>query len=337
MYLKSHEAPAHFICINLVYSDVLVVGVSGGGVSTLQRHNSESNISEDSGAYDDSDIDSLDIKCKCPCGIRNFHHCVQPPPECLTLCDANSYPELNLKEGANRRRINKAQLYMERSVLAEETRKLKEDKFVDFKMELHERLQDVPGVVSRLQILLNIESSDYDSLFRQAAKDADFINYEPLEKIVKHCARGNGAAEKLLKDYQDAFHVFAQRRVFSFSEGSLETRTPIQVGKVILQIKIEEDFRRFLLDRIQQFKTFVKKILNLDDQAQLFVRSVREGCVELTFDMLEKDADKAFSNGLTLQQKREFAAHKISMLECNEKVHYCCCSLFDDQVCNSIV
>lgn len=296
-------------------------------------------MSEDSGNYTDSEIALLNIKCKCPCGNRNFRHCVLQ--ECLKLHKANVFPELDLREGADERQKTKAQHYMEHSVLAEETRKLK-TMFQKFGMALRRTLKDVPDIKESLQFLVQllpeaiVESSDYNKLFRQATKDADFINYEPLKTMVEECACGNQAAEKLLKEYQDAFCVYAQHRIFSFPEGSLETRPPIEVGKVILKIKIEEDFRNFKIGRIEHFKMIAREILTLDVNAQLLVRTVREGCVEITFDMFEKDADKAFSNGLTTQQKRELASHKISMLECNAKVYYCCCSLTVDQVINCL-
>ena len=292
-------------------------------------------MSEDSGTFNGSE--NLEIKCRCPCGSREFQHCVQPPPECLKRRDDSLFPELDLTKGADKRQIRKAQCYMEKSVLVECTREIKQ-KFLKFRMALNRTLKEVPDIENSLRLLVQPqtgEAADYDGLFLQATKDADFFNFEPLQMIVEECACGNQPAVKLLKDYEEVFRVFAQHRIFSFPEGSLETRPPIQVGKVFLKIKIEEDFRKFLFGRTRHFKAVVKEILNLDGNAQLLMRTVREGCVEITSDMLEKDADKAFAKGLTVQQKRELAKHRISMLECNGKVHYCCCSLFEDQVCYS--
>ena len=322
----------------------------------LQRHGSVSNISEDSGVYDDSDVDSLDIKCSCPCGSHNFRHCVQPPPECQKLRADNLFPELDLNEGANRRHVKIAQHYMTKRVLAEHVQEIKQ-KFHEFVIKLSRTLEEVTDIEKSLTNHLElqsgetVESSNYVQLFNQAKQGADFINYEPLEMIVKYCGRGNEAAEKLVEDYQEAFRVFAQHRVYSFTEWCYPH---VREEHAVLKIKIALNFGEFCFKDIERFRIAVKTSLGLDDRTQLRLVSVTCGCVLITFlipkriackklssdkqdgsgDDNDSEDDKEDGNtgGLTLQQKRELASHKISMLQCDGIVHYCCCSLFDDEV-----
>ena len=308
----------------------------------MKRSDSDSNISVDSGALSnssdmDSDLDTINIPCKCPCGRIDFKHCMQPPPDCLD----KGFAEMDLSTGEDSK---KAQDYMEHQLSAE--LKVLKNEFVRFGVAVRAFVQSIPNKEKVLEDILKlygqkVESSDFYGLFAQIIKDTDFINFEPLKNTLKACTSECAAAglarsdlqqdaEMASEKYDEAFQKFAQHRVFKMSH-HLQEISATKTSHKELKIKIEEEFKKFPLHRIFHFKNIVQQILKLADNVPLQVTSVKEGCVEITFQLIGEAGNIPFQ--LSIEQKRELASQRISMLECAGDVEYCCCELFKDEVC----
>ncbi len=184
-------------------------------------------------------------------------------------------------------------------------------------------------------------SSDFEVIYKQAKSGADFLNFEPLTCILKACTtacRGHTKtslhkeAEAAALEYEQKFQRFAEYRVRTLAGDNIpEIFTTLGDHKE-LKLKIEEDFLRFPLSRIFYFKRIVRRVLKIPKEVLLRVASVQEGCVEVTFQL-----GSLLNLELTVDQKKILASHKISMLTYDGKVEYCCCHLFNDEVCGMCV
>ena len=282
----------------------------------------------------DSELDNLSISCKCPCGRTDFKHCMQPPTDCLD----KGFAELDLSVGEDSK---KAQTYMEHE-LAAELNIIKNQEFVRFGMAVYNFAESINKKESVLKRILKLHGQktdmmDFEAMYDKATEDVDFINFESLNVILEACCSACAgstksvlqlAAEVASEKYQETFSKFAQHRVFALSTRLEKITSNSSKGHQELKIKIEEEFQKFPIERIFHFKKILRAILKLQDHVLLRVTSVREGCVEITFQVIGSTCN----SNLSLDQKRALASHKISLLEYAGEVAYCCCKLFEDQV-----
>ena len=92
-------------------------------------------------------------------------------------------------------------------------------------------------------------------------------------------------------------------------------------GKYLeITIKIDENFSSFSIKQIFEYKGILKETLKLPDHVHLQVTSVKEGCVELTFQLIGLPEDTPFQ--LSLNQKKSLACNKIILLEYAGKVEF---------------
>ncbi len=265
-----------------------------------------SDLSLDSGA-DDSSISSLRVICRCPCGRTDFTHVLKSPPDCLVNrhSDEQSFPELDLKASKDNKKARK-QLKFE---LVEKTRSIKEE-FITLGMAVYNYAISIPRAdkIMKRTILINeqvVESSDFDELYEKFTEGADFINYDILLSRL-YCLKSSDAgtqnelrrsAEEAAERYKASFKEYAQQRVIL---------APIILqchGHTRLTIKVEEEFQNFKINGLLHFRKAVKKVLELPPHVDLRLTSVREGCVEICFEMIDSLADKPFH--LTFDQKQE--------------------------------
>ena len=216
-----------------------------------------------------------------------------------------------------------------------------------FGMAVYSFAQSVPNIECILKRMLKfrcqkVDMLHFDGLFDRVTEGTDFINYEILNVITEACnsvcigstntelQMKKDNAEAASEKYQEVFLKFAQHRVFSIC-GQLQEMSSASKGSAKeLKIKVEEDSRTFSLERIFHFKIAVKRILQFPEHVYLRVVLVKEGCVELTFQLIGTAQDVPLQ--LSLDQKRELASHRVSLLEYAGKVEYCCCELFEDEV-----
>ena len=204
--------------------------------------------------------------------------------------------------------------------------------------------EKIPKVKNSLRQTLRansqtIESDSFEWLFEEVTKDANFINYDVIrDHIMKPCRNASGEEESQLRaeaeaaeaKFMEVFKEFAQHRVFS-QPGDLDINPSTEEGVYKqLTVKIEENARLYTYENLSCLKRNIKDILNLPKQVILRTSSVREGCVEVRFDVRDQLADSIFC--LNLSQKKALLESKITGLKFGTEVKYCCCQLTDDQV-----
>ncbi len=311
----------------------------------MPRSDSDSNVSHDSGtSFDDmsSDrLDSLGVPCWCPCGRKNLSHILSPLPDCLPMRHSRSqnFPTIQLTAVTSRR--NKKEVIEQmKQCFSFETKKLL-DAFVNFGYCVYVYAQSIePGVENNLKQILKLrgketDSNEFEVLYNKVIAGANPIDYEILSSLLDKLSRDDrnvtvkkGEASSSFKKYLDAFRKFAQYRVFSSQGNILEERLPIQEGVYTeLMLKIEEEPEKFLIERIPQVKCVVKNILNIPEWVQLRVLRLKQGCVEIRFEVIG-----SFDFDLSLDQRQDLISNNITLLEYAGKVHYCCCELLADEV-----
>ena len=306
-----------------------------GSPGTLNDSGTASNASDSSAL--ELEIDDFNVTCKCPCGSTDFKHCIQPPPDCLNRC----FPEVNFSSGDDSKR---AKEYLAKKLSAETD--IVKTEYQRFGMAVFNFAKLLPNILKRMLKFRgqNADVLDFDAVFDRATEGADFVNYEVLNVIVEACSSaciGESKAELQCKAeaaksacdrYQDVFLKYAQHRVFSVC-GQLQEMSSAssKENHKELMIKIEEELKSFLIERVFNFKIAIKRILKFPDYVFLRVVLVNAGCVELTFQLYGEALDSPLE--LSLDQKRALATCRISLLKYSGKVEYCCCELFEDAVC----
>ena len=325
-------------------------GVANDGAASGNRQQVESDSATDSGNdedLDDMDMDSFQTHCKCPCGSTSLLHCAKPPPACLARRYSNprGFPELDVTIGADRKKARHAM----RQHLSVETERIRVA-FNAYGMAVYRYAKSVTGISSHLKQMLRLDSQAYtdlttfDEIYNTVTKGTDFLNFEPLKRVLDECNHINrneqevnrAAAMRAQSLYEGVFKKFAQLRVFSFVDGLRELRPPIQEGTYDkLKVKIEECFRKFIVDRFYHFKQVIREVLGIPERVFLRVTDVKGGCIEITFEIIGNISDRVFE--LDIEKKRALASNNISMLEYAGKVHYCCCNLFSDEVLSQML
>ncbi len=307
----------------------------------LHLPRSGSDLSLDSGApLDDSSISSLGVICRCPCGSTDFSHVLNSPPDCVANrhSDARSFPELDLKASKDRKKAQK-QLKFE---LVEQTRGIKEGAMT-LAMAVYIYAISIPRVDKIMKRAIKmiepgVETSDIDELYEKFTEGANFIDYDILLHRLDILKTSDTREENELRrrveaaaeNYKVSFKKYAQQRVVLVPVFRQDPHGRTHSMYKKLTIKVEEEFRSFKINRLSHLKKAVKKILGLPPHVDLRVTSVREGCVEICFEVIGSLADKAFR--LTLDQKQELLSNNITILEYDGQVAYCCCELLSDEV-----
>ena len=275
------------------------------------------------------------VPCRCPCGSCDFSHILHPPPDCLVNrhSDSRNFPEVDLKSS----KYDKKQLNME---LKEQTQSV-EKEFMAFIVAVRMYAKSIPDIESLIKDALDLtehEQSSFEKLYRQFREGANFINYDILLhrlSILKLSGTENElrrSAEAAAERYEASFKEYAQHRVVLVPTILQDANGSTYSVHKKLKIKVEEEYLKFRIDRLYHFKKVVKTILKLPPHINLRVTSVREGCVEICFEMISLRADEEFDPTLDNVQKQELLANNIILLEYDGQVPYCCCELLSDEV-----
>ncbi|XP_064385342.1 uncharacterized protein LOC135334183 isoform X2 [Halichondria panicea] len=286
----------------------------------------------------DSGTAMEDVICKCPCGRTDFSHILNPLPDCLANrhSDSRSFPELDMKSS---NKIAQDQLKMK---LKRQTRIIKQE-FRTFGLAVRRYAKSIPDVESILKECLSldgkvVEALDFESLYPKFREGADLINFDILSRCLTDLKSYDDTgeenelrrlAEEAAEKYEASFQEFSQQQVVLVPTILQDANGRSNSMYKELKIKVEEDFRSFLVERLLDFKEVLKRILKLAPDVYLRVTSVREGCVEICFEMIGLHADTHIS--LNDVQKQELLANKITLLEYDGQVSYCCCELCSDE------
>ncbi len=280
-----------------------------------------------------------------PCGRTDFSHILNPLPDCLANrhSDSRSFPELDMKSS---NKIAQDQLKMK---LERQTRIIKQE-FITFGLAVRRYAKSIPGIENILKECLSlgrevVEALDFDNLYPKFREGADLINFDILSRCLTHLKLSDESGEEnelrrvaeeaAAEKYEASFQEFAQQRVVLVPTILQDANGRSNSVYKELKIKVEEDFQSFLVKRSFDFKEVLKRILKLAPDVYLRVTSVREGCVEICFEMIGSHADTHFS--LNDVQKQEMLANKITLLEYDGQVSYCCCELVSDEVFGTLL
>ncbi len=238
------------------------------------------------------------------------------------------------------KKLAQKQLKME---LEGQTRIIKQE-FRTFGLAVYNYAKSIPDIESILMEGLSldrkvVETSDFKSLYPKFREGADFINFD----ILLHCLTNlkssdtggeenelRHLAEEAAEKYEASFQEYAQQRVVLVPTILQDPNVRPNSMYKELKIKVEEDFQNFPIRRLTDFKKVLKRILKFPPSANLWVTSIREGCVEICFETIGLHADTHLS--LNDVQKQEMLANNITLLEYDGQVSYCCCELVSDEV-----
>ena len=144
-----------------------------------------------------------------------------------------------------------------------------------------------------------------------------FLDYDLLDSIVevfgtkKDCCR--------MREYQKKLIEFCKRRISELPSGvlllsnGLEAQTQtLRRERLTIKLNIKSDPK---LSVIKEIKKKIYKILDADS-ATLEIKEVKEGCVEVTFFILEGVSTLVFSKPLTEKQCDAFRAASVLCLSC---------------------
>ena len=285
-----------------------------------------------------------DIHFKCPCGCTSFKHGIDPPLKCLAErhSSVEKFPELKIKGQLGPRVSNRAMSVLEGHLISKT--KFIQIKYVTYQMDAYYWAQSIPGIENSLKQIVRSHyqqqevRDDFDSLFNAATIGANFINYDIIRDHIMVACRNlcsnmspkRVAAEDAEEKYEKYFLEFSQYRVFSCPNG-LDIPPQAKEGTVNeLMIKVETDPNSFKVEDIDSLRVAVRTILNLPESVKLVVTTVKQGCVEIYFNIYDPEVKPSFS--LTLSQKRDLIKKKIIRLEFNKEVKYCYHRLPDDKV-----
>ena len=164
-----------------------------------------------------------------------------------------------------------------------------------------EKIENSPSITKTFLILL---------------KYTTFINYTVLEHIIE--ALGTQDDKESLKRYIADFEQFCQRSVFeipstAFKNGSSDTNRKTVTMKLV---EVPDNSLAYFL-RIERKIARALKV----KPSVLIIRSVKEGCIELTFSLPEHVAKEVLPpSDSQLEALREAS---VQMLECEGKKYPC--------------
>ena len=238
--------------------------------------------------------------------------------------------------------------------LSDKTERLKK-MFTKYAMAVCYYARDVKGINFPLENIYRLrypekepiaesDMSNFQTIYNAVTQDVDYLNFDMLEDILEACdnfseekdAEKKDSAQAKKQSYENAFREFAQLRVFSVIGGLRPLRPPVQEGTYRqLKVKVEKDFEAFTIGRVNEFKEKIREVLHIPKDVFLKLTEVKQGCVEITFEMIGRVDNSIFE--ISLPKKMALAFHCISMLKYAGKFCYCCCELVANEVCCTIL
>ena len=133
-----------------------------------------------------------------------------------------------------------------------------------------------------------------------------WFNYDVLKEIREKFLFDDANEDDALKCYEDEFFSYCKRRCF---ESPLKLHPePDSPHMKSLVFKIDEHFESCTLEKVDHMTTTVARIVNIPHYA-IYVKSVREGCIEVSCYVLPQYAE---IHQLDEKQMSELRTHKIT-------------------------
>lgn len=139
-----------------------------------------------------------------------------------------------------------------------------------------------------------------------------YYNSTILEYIIER--RGSESDKKNLNEYRTEFQNFCQTSVYKVQEYGSEKDVE---NRAKLVMKLSENSGISRVGDISVVRNKFAKILGLKPSG-LYLRTVKEGCVELLFLVPKFITKKVFRNGLSEEQEAKLFAMSIVKVECDQ-------------------
>ena len=163
--------------------------------------------------------------------------------------------------------------------------------------------------------IFKAECSTIEDVFMRLKGYYSWFNYQLIKDIANVFCEDDVQLKKEFKKYKSHLSKYCEKRLHYFPE---ETEPPT-VDTQIYIFKIEQEWRTMTLSQVKIVKKIICQILKLQKVA-LRLRSVRNGCVEMTFDIPTHLAEVVFP--LSEEKVRVLKKHKIRYFP-GEYILYC--------------
>ena len=157
------------------------------------------------------------------------------------------------------------------------------------------------------------DCSDVYGVFEMIRDYYSWVNYGLLENIIDTFLDTNELIRNKLKKYEDQYKKYCKERVCKIKKNlfmRLFMRLFSSRGTDIV-FKIDEKWDEIRMERIETIRDRINMVLNLKSYT-LSLKTVRNGCVEVTFEIPEHVADVVLP--LTEDQVQILKQHSITLI-----------------------
>ncbi len=154
---------------------------------------------------------------------------------------------------------------------------------------------------------------DVYDVFEMIRDYYSWVNYRLLENIIDTFLDTNKLIRNKLKKYEDQYKKYCKERVCKIKKNlfmRLFSRLFSSRGTDIV-FKIDEKWDEIRMERIETIRDRINMVLNLKSHT-LSLKTVRNGCVEVTFEIPEHVADVVLP--LTEDQVQILKQHSITII-----------------------
>lgn len=169
--------------------------------------------------------------------------------------------------------------------------------------------QQVPALH---QYLENLQTAHRVSdIFLTLRYNLSFFNYHIIEHIIE--VLGTKKDKDNLQNYKKQFNQYAKRRIFE---------CPPQFGPVSetdhadLIVKLDSQYDKYTVTELEKFRCQLSKTFHVSPKGVLRLCQVKEGCMQLTFQVPLFVRQKIFP--LSTEQKRTLQDNGVIRLTCGE-------------------
>ena len=210
---------------------------------------------------------------------------MQQRKECL-LVQSKEFPYLHVKGESYEAFRLECKLAEQTDALKVAFADLREDTFRNLS-ELGQ-FSDVRRHFKRLVDIADCHLDTFEELEDALCQNyCSWFNYDILKEIRKKFLFPGGKSDEALQTYEEKCSGYCRRRCFE-SPQSFHPK-PVSTNLKSLVFKIDESFDKFTLEQVRKITTLVTNVINCPNYA-VYVRSVKEGCVEVSCNILSHAA-----------------------------------------------
>ncbi len=152
--------------------------------------------------------------------------------------------------------------------------------------------------------------SDVYGVFELIRDYYSWVNYGLLENIIDTFLYENDAIQKKLRQYEDQYKNYCKERVCDIPKKGFMRLSKRRKG-VEKVFKIDRSWDELRMDRIETIRDRINTVLRFNSHT-LSLKVLRNGCVEITFEIPEHVADVVFP--LTEDQVQLLKQHSIKLI-----------------------